>query len=282
VASCVGLLHPGAMGATVGAAVRAGGARVLFASEGRSAASVARAHEAKLADVGTVAELASRADVILSVCPPHAALDVARQVAALGYAGLYVDANAIAPGTAQAVAETVTAAGADFVDGALIGPPATAPARTRLYLSGPHAKRVASLFAQTYIEPHVLESEALTGASALKMVYAGYTKGTTALIAALLATADAHGVGDALRAEWGRSHPDVLQRVGRAVPASAAKAWRFASEMSEIAATLAEAGLPAGFHEAASEVYARLSPFKDASPPPSIAAVIAALLAGAD
>ena len=95
----MGLIHPGEMGAMVGAALRAGGESVLWASEGRSAASAERADVARLEDVGTIEELARRSDVVLSICPPAAAVAVARSVA--GFEGIYVDANAIAPATAR-------------------------------------------------------------------------------------------------------------------------------------------------------------------------------------
>ena len=137
----IGLLHPGEMGASVGAAARAGGARVLWASEGRSTDTWARAATAELDDAGSVAALAATSDVVLSVCPPHGALDIARAVAATGFRGLYVDGNAIAPDTAREAAAIVQAAGATYVDGGIIGPPPDKPGTTRLYLSGPAASR---------------------------------------------------------------------------------------------------------------------------------------------
>src|SRR4051794_26978285 len=112
----IGLLHPGEMGAALGAVLRERGAQVLWASEGRGAETAGRAEEAGLEDAGSVDEVARRSDVILSVCPPHAALDVARSVQ--GFTGVYVDANAVSPSSAHAVADTV----ARVVDGGIIGP----------------------------------------------------------------------------------------------------------------------------------------------------------------
>src|SRR6185503_12624732 len=116
----IGLLHPGEMGAAVGKCLAGAGHRVLWVAEGRSAATKERAEAAGLTGV-PFTEMVTRSDVIVSVCPPHAALDMARQVA--GFRGLYLDANAISPATAGEVAAIVEAGGADFADGGIIGPP---------------------------------------------------------------------------------------------------------------------------------------------------------------
>src|SRR5205809_2917497 len=135
----VGLLHPGEMGATVGATVVGGGARVLWASEGRSAATRSRALQIGLEEARTLAAVVRASRVILSVVPPHGAVALARAVAALGFRGLYVDANAVAPSTAREIGRVVAATGARLVDGGTIGP-ATRTKRgvTRVYLSGPN------------------------------------------------------------------------------------------------------------------------------------------------
>ena len=125
----VGLLHPGEMGVTVGASVAAGGARVLWASEDRSALTQSRAREAGLEDVGGLALVVRQSRVILSVVPPHGALALAQTVAALGFRGLYVDGNAVAPETAREIGWVIEAAGARFVDGGIIGPPPASVAR---------------------------------------------------------------------------------------------------------------------------------------------------------
>ena len=138
----VGLLHPGEMGAAVGALLVARGHEVLWASEGRSDATAARARAAGLTDAGSVAALADRSAVVLSVCPPHAALEVAAALA--GFEGTFVDANAIAPATARAAAELV---GDAFVDGGIVGPPPREPGDARLFLSGARAGEIAAVFA---------------------------------------------------------------------------------------------------------------------------------------
>src|SRR5262245_3092108 len=143
------ILHPGEMGAEVGAAARAGGARVLWVSGGRSGATRDRAAAAGLEDAGTLKVALGQASVVLSVCPPHAAVDAAKTVAVEGFRGTYVDANAISPETTRQVGGIVEAGGAQFVDGGIIGPPPAKAGTTRLYLSGSESTRVAALFANT-------------------------------------------------------------------------------------------------------------------------------------
>lgn len=255
--TAIGLLHPGDMGAVVGAVLVGAGHDVAWVSDGRSAETATRAGEAALRDAKTVGTLAGEVDVIVSLCPPHAALETARAVAATGFAGVYVDANAIAPETAATVADIVTGAGARVVDGGVIGPPPRAAGTTRLYLSGDGAPEIAGLFDGTALEALVVAGLA-TAASALKMHYAAWTKGTTALLMAIRAGARSAGVEDALLAEWARSLPDLEARSQRGAASAVAKGWRWTAEMEEIAATLAALGLPDGFHRAAAEVYATL------------------------
>ncbi len=229
---------------------------VLWASEGRSGETAARA--ARFTDAGTVRALVERADVILSVCPPHAAVDVAREVAGFGFAGLYVDANAVSPATSGQVRETIEAGGGRFVDGGIIGGPPTEPG-TRLYLSGAGAGEIASLFAGSALDARVL-SDRPGDASALKMVYAAWSKGTAALLLAIVEVARADGVDAALLAEWRESLPYLEERLAGAERSAAKKGWRWIGEMEEIADTFAAAGQPDGFHRAAAEVYRRGAP----------------------
>ena len=265
----VGLLHPGEMGTAVGASVVGGGARVRWASEGRSPGTRARALEIGLEDAGTLAALVPASRVILSVVPPHGGLALARAVAALGFDGLYVDANAVAPDTARQIGRIVEEAGARFVDGGIIGPATRKPGAARIYLSGPSATEVAPLFSAGPVEAIVLDGPA-GAASALKMAFAGWNKGSQALLAAIRALAVAEGVESALLAEWKISMPELPARSERAIRDNARKAWRFVGEMDEIARTLGGAGLPAGFHEAAGEIYRRLSDYKDTATPPTV------------
>jgi 3-hydroxyisobutyrate dehydrogenase-like beta-hydroxyacid dehydrogenase len=256
----MGLLHPGEMGAAVGRCLTGAGYEVLWASEGRGAQTAARARAAGLTDAGTPAEVAERADIIFSICPPHAALDVAWAVQ--GFRGLFVDANAISPATAREVALMVEEGGATYVDGGIIGmppppsPPPAAGSSTRLYLSGAEAQTVRGLFDGTSLDSRVLGSGALA-ASSIKMAYAAWTKGTAALLLAVRGLARAEGVEDALLAEWAMSQPSLQDRSRGAADSAAAKGWRWVAEMEEIAASMAADGLPDGFHQAAAEIFRR-------------------------
>lgn len=277
----IALLHPGNMGATIGVAAAAGGARVLWASEHRSAATRERAERAGLIDAKEMSRAVAAADVVLSVCPPHGALELARCVASFGFCGLYVDANAVSRATAEEIGRIVTNAGAAFVDGGIIGSPVERVGTTRLYLSGAGAADVASLFAGS-----MLDARAIGGnpgsASALKMAYAAWTKCRDGLLLAIRAMAVIEGVDEALLEEWSISQPDLERRSARAAAIAAPKAWRYVGEMKEIASTFEAAGLPTGFHQGAADLYERLSPFKDCTdPPPEVKAVLDALRASA-
>jgi 3-hydroxyisobutyrate dehydrogenase-like beta-hydroxyacid dehydrogenase len=235
----VGLLHPGEMGAAVGRVLQGNGHEVLWASEGRSEATRARAESFR--DVRTAAQLAAGADLILSICPPYAALEVAAAVS--GLAGTYVDANAISPLRAREVA----AKHPRFVDGGIVGGPPTEPGTT-LYLSGPDAQDVASLFTGS-----ILAARVVGDASAVKMVYAAWSKGTAAMLLAIREVARHFDV----EGEWRRAAPELVEPLERAERSAEAKGWRWVGEMEEIADTFAAAGQPDGFHRAAAEVYRR-------------------------
>ena len=261
----VGLLHPGAMGSAVGAVLRTEGVEVLWASEGRSETTQSRAEQAGLRDVVTVDALVAESEIVLCICPPHAAADVAQAVARSGFRGTYVDANAVAPATVEMIASTVAANGATFVDGDLIGGPPQPGGPTRLYLSGDAASSVAGVLTGPGLESVVVEGD-ITATSSLKMCYAAWTKGSAALLLAIRAAAREFGVEDALLAEWDRTQPGIRARSEAAV-GSVPKAWRFIGEMHEIAATFAEIGLPDGFAEAAADVYRRLEAFEHVDVP---------------
>ena len=233
----VGLLHPGEMGSAVGGVLQTGGHDVLWASEGRSEATRSRAESFR--DAGTVRSLAREAELILSICPPHAALDVAR--ALNGFDGIYVDANAISPAHALEIA----ALHPRFVDGGIVGGPPREPGTT-LYLSGSGASEVAALFAGSTLEPRVVAN-----ASGVKMAYAAWSKGTTAMLLAIREVARTFDVEE----EWSLAAPELVEQLPRAERAAATKGWRWVGEMEEIADTFGAAGQPEGFHRAAAQVY---------------------------
>lgn len=238
------------MGAAIGAALVGNGHEVLWASDGRSDETRARAEAGGLVDVGTLDALAARSDIVISICPPEHGATVASDVRAAGFDDLFVDANAIAPETAKAIAPTV--------DGGVIGGPPRVAGTTRLYLSGPRAAEVAALFAGSVLDARVLDDQIGT-ASALKMTYAAYTKGLAALLIALRNTASANGVDQYLLDEWAISQPDLAATSEFAAANAGPKAWRWIAEMEEIAATFAAAGQPDGFHRAAADVYRQVA-----------------------
>jgi len=265
------VLHPGSMGATVASSIRAAGHQVMWIRQGRSAATVERAEAAGLTAVATLAEAVQTVDVVVSVCPPHAASDVAKEVAMSGFQGTFVDANAVSPATAAVIAAHFDPDLVTFVDGGIIGPPARKPSTTRLYLSGPSCQDLAAALAGGNLEVVALDGPT-TAASALKMAYAAWTKGSAALLLATRAFAAAAGVEDDLVDAWQRGGPasrtgqDPAAQSELASRTVSPRAWRFVGEMHEIAASFETHGIPSGFHQAAAELYARLADFKDHQP----------------
>lgn len=275
----VGVLHPGAMGISLAASIKNTGHPVYWASAGRSPQTRARAAKFGLLDVHTLKELCETCSVIVSVCPPHAAEEVAEQIMGCSYKGLYLEANAIAPERTVRIGRAMTARGVTFVDGGIIGLPAWEPGKTWLYLSGKKAHDAASCFSAGPLEVAVLGEE-IGRASAIKMCYAAYTKGLWALLSAILATAEVHGVRAELEQQWARSEPDLAPQGIHRIREITGKAWRFVGEMEEIAATLRGAGVPGEFHTAAAEIYHRMAHFKDVATKPSLEDVLNALVQG--
>lgn len=270
------MLHPGMMGISVAATVQNGGHTVYWVSENRREQSRQRAELHHLEDAGSMRELCNKVDVIISVCPPHAAEDVARQVAAESFAGIFVDANAISPQRTIQIADLMRQAGIAFVDGGIVGLPTAHPGETWLHLSGQRAEEIAALFAAGPMETNIV-GQAPGQASALKMCYAAYTKGSTALLSTVLAAADAMGVRAALEQQWSNHWPGFAEETHNRIRNVTAKAWRFSGEMREIASTFQHAGMPAGFHLAAEEIYNRLGHFKDAETKPPLEQVLESL-----
>lgn len=258
----IGILHPGEMGASVAATLKSGGNEVLWASTGRSPATRARAEQLGLTDAGSLENLCRECPAIVSVCPPEFADSVANQVLASGFKGAFLDLNAISPDRVQRMQARMAAAGVTLIDGGIIGIATMKPGNTVIYLSGEGAREAAG-----YFGPGPLVAEVMDGpvgqASALKMCFAGFSKGTSALLCAVLGAAEQLGVRDTLERQWQRNgSPNPTATL----PTVARKAWRFAPEMHEIAATLASAGIPPEFHQAAAEIFSRMSGFKDNKP----------------
>ena len=261
----IGILHPGQMGIVLAASAQLAGHRVLWRSQGRSAASRKRAEQAGLTDARTLAAVCGQADVLLSVCPPEFAEELADQVLATGFRGAFVDANAISPDRVLRIGARMAAAGVDFVDGGIIGLPSMEAGETWLHISGPAAARVADYFAGGPVTVDVL-GEQIGRASALKMCYAAFNKGSIALAGAVAAAAHHLDVYPDLVKQWDRNGPGS-NRLQAQLLRAAPKAWRWVGEMHEIAHTLSLAGVPGEFHAAAAEIYERLREMKDSDQP---------------
>ncbi len=273
----IGILHPGAMGISIAASALHSGQRVCYASEGRSEATRSRAAEHNLRDLGTLRAVCRECSIIMSVCPPHAAEEVAEQVIAAGIPGPLSGRQRHRTREAQQIGQMLSQAGISFVDGGIIGGPAWTSGETWLYLSGEEAKRIAACFSAGPLETSIIGEE-IGKASAIKMCYAAYSKGTTALLTAILALAEFSGVREELSAQWERDEPGFSEGAERRARRATAKAWRFAGEMDEIASTFESAGLPGGFHRASGEIYRRMEHFKDLGESPELYLVLDALL----
>jgi len=273
----IGFLHPGAMGVSLAATAQNTGHTAYWVSEGRSPDTYERAAKNSLVETQTLEELCDRCSVIICVCPPRAATEVAEQVLTCSFKGIYADVNAISPQRAKRIGQLMNDAGVEFVDGGIIGGPAWKPDTTWLYLSGRAADQVAACFAGGPLATEVIGDD-IGKASALKMCFAANTKGTTALLCAIVAAAEEMGVRKELEKQWSRHGSEYAQNTLASISRVTAKAWRFSGEMEEIASTLEAAGLPSGFHLAACDIYQRIAKFQGADPTPPVEDVLDALL----
>jgi 3-hydroxyisobutyrate dehydrogenase-like beta-hydroxyacid dehydrogenase len=264
----VGLLHPGEMGAFVGTAIAAAGHHVLWAGAGRSGATRERAAGFDDAgDLGAMLDRLAESDgggTIVALCPPSAALDVAKSVGTAGFRGTYLDANAVSPATVDLIVQALP--DATLVDGAVIGGPS--PDDAVLHLAGAAAGSVAELFDPAVLTVHVLDGP-VGSASALKACYAASTKAVTATLLVARAAAMAAGVEAELLAEWVRTQPGIAERTEASARRLPRKAWRFVGEMEEAADFFAATGLPDGFSRAAAEIFRRV-PWGDGNADPSV------------
>ncbi len=252
----VAVIAPGMMGSAVAKRLTGNGLDVLTVLAGRSAATMARAAAAGMRDAS--AEQIAAADFILSIVPPGEALALAERLApALRSARakpIYVDCNAVSPATVLRIDGVVRETGAGFVDGGIIGPPPEPDSsRTRIYLSGPDAGKVASLARYGLSMP--VQPGPVGAASAIKMSYAGITKGFTALGAAMMLAATRAGTADALVAEMIVSQPELLKWLTAQIPKMHGKAYRWVAEMQEIATFVGADRPGAGFYGAAAALY---------------------------
>jgi 3-hydroxyisobutyrate dehydrogenase-like beta-hydroxyacid dehydrogenase len=257
----IGVVSPGAMGSAVGAALARGGARVVATLAGRSHRTAGLGERAHLELLPDLASIVREADVVLSIVPPEAAVDVVSAVAAAaaenGAHPLVADLNAVAPATIRAAVDLAARAGCDLVDGSISGPPPWRPGTTRIYLSGERAAEVAELpfrgVDTIVVGPHV------GSASAVKMSTGSVYKGTSALLVQALLAARANGVLDVVLDDLRRGAPELASGVEKRVALAASKSDRYVGEMREIAATQAEAGLTPALFDAMAEIYASVS-----------------------
>jgi 3-hydroxyisobutyrate dehydrogenase-like beta-hydroxyacid dehydrogenase len=273
----IGILHPGEMGVSIAASAVNSGHEVFWVSENRSNKTRRRAEKHNLLEVESLKQLCETSEIIFSICPPHAAEDVANSVIDCGFKGYYLDANAISPQRAKRLGKSMSANDIHFIDGGIIGGPAWTPKETALFLSGKESQFIADCFSNGPLETKIIGDE-IGKASALKMCYSAYSKGTTALLAAILATAESLGVREELYKQWDLEDSNFSAQANRRTARVTAKAWRFEGEMREIASTFEEAGLPNGFHEAAAEIYHCMAGFKDAAETPRLEDVLKVLL----
>ncbi|WP_443055827.1 DUF1932 domain-containing protein [Streptomyces sp. NBC_00690] len=259
----VGILHPGSMGAAVAAQLRRAGARVLWNPAGRSSATVRRARQAGLTAADGMAELVTRCDVVISLCPPAAAEDIAFEVAGHGPEGkVYVEANAIAPQRVRRIAQALP--GTVVVDAAVVGSPPVGGKQPRLYTSGPSdaVDCVKRIFADTDVTVRPLGEE-IGKASALKLTYTSYQKASRVLAAIAYGAAEANGVADELLDIAGLRTDSYLTEPGY-IPKTASRAWRWAPEMREAATLVHAAGLPDDLLHATAAVLAHWEDARDA------------------
>ncbi|MDQ0750183.1 3-hydroxyisobutyrate dehydrogenase-like beta-hydroxyacid dehydrogenase [Streptomyces africanus] len=259
----VGLLHPGSMGSAFGAQLRARGHNVLWCPDGRSDATRRRAARAGL-EPAALPELVSRSDVLLSLCPPAAAEEIAAQAAELGVVGtgtIYVEANAVAPPRVQCVTDRL--APMPVIDAAVVGSPPVGGKTPTLYLSGPskQADRIVELFAGTDVRTHVL-GDRIGQASALKLAYSSYQKVSRVLAAVAYGAAESYGVADELLVIAAKRTRSYLVETDY-IPKTASRAWRWGPELEDVATLLADAGLPDSLMHAAAATLARWDDNRD-------------------
>jgi 3-hydroxyisobutyrate dehydrogenase-like beta-hydroxyacid dehydrogenase len=256
----VAVIAPGAMGAAVGKRLAGRGVKVLTSLSGRSEATSQRAREAGMI-AATDAEIAA-ANLILSILPPGDALSLAERWApaltASNAKPVYVDCNAINPVTVERVAAAIAPTGCAFVDAGIIGaPPQDGDAGPRFYASGEAAPRFAAL-REYGLDVRVLDG-ALSAASALKMSYAGITKGTQAIGAAMMLAATRNGSADALFDELSFSQKALLAQFKQQLPQMPGKAYRWVAEMREIAGFVGDDRAARELYDGAAHFYERMA-----------------------
>jgi 3-hydroxyisobutyrate dehydrogenase-like beta-hydroxyacid dehydrogenase len=256
----VAVVAQGAMGAAVGKRLAENGLEVRTSLAGRSAGSAERARAAGMTAVGM--EQIANSDIFLSIVPPGDAITFAEQCApalrASNHKPVFVDCNAVSPQTARKIAAVIDTTGCPFVDCGIVGaPPRKDYDGPVFYASGGEAPRFAGL-SQYGLKIRVLDGP-LTAASAMKMSYAGITKGLTALGSVMMLAATRGGSADALYEELKQSQPQLLAWLTRQVPPMYSKAYRFVGEMEEIADFVGDDAAGKRMFEGIAQLYTRLA-----------------------
>ncbi len=258
----VGVLSPGEMGAAVATVLRAYGLRVVTCLEGRSARTRQRSEAAGLEVVPTLAQLVRTVEAVVSIVPtmtaPAVGEEVAQAITQTSRPIYFIEANAISPMTSTAIEKTITRAGGRFIDGCIIGGARDVGRSTMFYLSGPNAEVAAAALRAGGVQVEVLGGQA-GQASAFKMGYAGFTKGTTALLLELTLMAHAWGFLDAILAKYASSHPEALRLFTAHVTTWPEYAGIRAEEMVELTATAKAAGLAPSMAPGAEQVMATMA-----------------------
>ena len=252
----VAILSPGDMGHSVGQVLLAGGFDVVTCLTGRSDRTRQLASEAAIRDIANLDNLVRETDLILAILVPDQAIPLAEQVAAAlertGSQPAYADCNAIAPDTSKRIDRIISDAGGRYIDAGIIGGPPGQDGQPRFYASGPHEDLLKQL------DGHGIVVRPMGGdvgrASGIKMCYASVTKGTAALHAAVMTTAECLGLSQELIAEFDESQAQKLRAMA-GISSLSAKAFRWVGEMEEIAATYKSAGVTPHFHEGAAEIF---------------------------
>ena len=260
----VAIIGAGEMGSAAGRRLRQWGARVITQLKGRSEQSVRRVADAELEVIDDDEQLAREADYVLSIVPPAVAGEVAARfcdpLRRTPRKPVFVECNAISPATVRRIEATLAGTGCSFVDAGIIGGPPLAEERAkgpRFYASGRHAQQFARL-TRYGLDVAVLEAP-VGAASALKLAYAGLTKGFTALGTAMIGAAAREGLAESLRAELARTQPDMLIRFERFMPGMFAKAYRWVAEMEQIAEFAGEESNGAMIYRGAARLYEQIA-----------------------
>ena len=257
------ILYPGEMGCAVGKVLLAAGWRVCTHLEGPSLVCRGDAEAAEIEDLGSLGEVLEAADLVVSLVPPAAALEVAQTVARAAVRGgnaqrpLYLDANSVAPETVRAVAAALDGAGVEVVDGSFVGSARDLGSRTRLYLSGPRAAELAAALPAAF-QARVVDV-AIGAASGFKLAFAGFNKGLVALFLEVMLAGEAAGEPEALRHCLSAFYPGTIETLERLLPSYPRHAARRADEMDELAAWLAREGRDPAWALVARDVFSRFA-----------------------